>query len=119
MFESLERNKPADAEDSRRGIYRRRKRRRESFQIDPVIDPVDLRRRIWAALAKQLAAVIGFGRDKLCCGADFAQKIVVSQIDHEILAVRGDAEGDAGNFFQEKRGVGCAVGEVDVKRSAK
>ena len=29
--------------------------------------------------------------------------------------MRGDAEGDAGNFFQEKRGVRCAVGEMDVK----
>ena len=60
---------------------------------------MDFRSRIRAPLAKQLATVIGLGRDKLRSHADFAQKFVVAQIGHEILPVRRDAEGDAGNLL--------------------
>jgi len=60
---------------------------------------VDFRSGIRTPLAKQLATVIGLGRDKLRSRADFAQEIVVAQIGHEILPVRRDAEGDAGNLF--------------------
>ena len=46
-------------------------------------------------LAKQIAAVIGFGGDKLCRGADLAEKIVAAEIFHKILSVRRDAEWNA------------------------
>ena len=62
------------------------------LEIDPVVNPMNFRGRIRAALAKQLAAVIGFGRYKRRRGADFTQEIIVAQILHEILSVRGDTE---------------------------
>ena len=61
------------------------------------------------------AAVFRFHRDKFRFVADFAQQIVVAEIGHEILAVRGDAERNVRHRFQKQRGVRGAIGEMDMK----
>ena len=71
LLKPFERNKPSDADDHWRWVQCGRKPEREMLEIDPVVNPVNFRGRIRAALAKQLAAVIGFGRYKRRRGADF------------------------------------------------
>ena len=92
MLESFECNKPAHADDARHSIHRGRSQRREMVEVNPVIDPVNFCSGIWAPLAKQLAAIISYSRNKLRGGADFAQEIIVAQVLHEILPVRRYAE---------------------------
>ena len=76
---------------------------------------MDFRGGIRATLTKEIATIIGLGRDKLRSRADLAQEIVITQIFHEILSVRGDAERNRRDCFQEKSGVRCAVSKMNVK----
>ena len=76
---------------------------------------MNLAGRIRAPRRHQAAAVFGLDRDKFGFVADLAQQIVVAEIGHEILAVRGDAERDVRHRFQEKRGMRGAVREVNMK----
>ena len=84
-------------------------------EIHSVIDTVNLVGCSRAALRHQAAAVFGFHGDELGRVADLAEEIVVAEIGHEILTVRGDAERDIGHRFQEKRGMRRAVREMDVE----
>ena len=71
--------------------------------------------RIWAARLHESAAVFRFHRHEFRFVTDFAKQVVVPQIGHEVLAVRGHAERKTGHRFQEQGGVRGAVGEMDVK----
>src|SRR4051794_12360924 len=115
MFKAFECDQPADADDSwdRRNVWGRN-RRRESFQIDPIINTMNFRRGIRAALAEKVATVIGLRGYELRGRANFAKQIVAAEILHKILAMRGDAEWDPGNLFQKKRCVRCAIGEMNM-----
>ena len=115
MLESFECNKPAHADDAWRCVGLRWQQVWKRLQIDPIINPVNFRGGIRTPLAKQLATVIGFGRNKLRVGADFAQEIIIAKVLHEILSVCRNAERNSGNFFHEKRGMRCAIGKVDMK----
>ena len=84
-------------------------------QVDAIVDPVNFPGRIRAPLAKQLTAVISFSRDKLGGGADFTQKISVTEVLHEILSVCRDTERNFRNFFQENGRVRCSVCEMHMK----
>ena len=64
-------------------------------QINSIINPVNFRRGIRAALAKQLEAIIGFGSNELGSSADFAKEIIAAKILHEILSVGCYAEWNA------------------------
>ena len=114
MLKPLECNEPADTDDARHGIDRGCGRRRKMFEIDSVMNAVNFRSGIRTALAKKVAAVIGFSRDELGGSADFAKEIVAAEVLHEILPMRCDAEWNAGNFFQEQRRVRCPVCEMNV-----
>ena len=92
MVETFECDQPAHADDARYGIDGGRNWRRKTFEIDPVVNAVNFRSGIRTALAKKPAAVIGFSRNELRCGANLAKEIVATEIFHEILPVRGDAE---------------------------
>ncbi len=85
------------------------------LQINAVINAVNFRSGVGTTLAKQVATIIGLGRDKLRCRADFPEQIIIAEIFHEILSVRGDAERNSRDCFQEKGRVRCAVGEMNVK----
>src|SRR5260370_22782697 len=85
------------------------------LQINPVINAVNFRGGIRATLAKKIATIIGLGRDKLRSRTDLAQEIVITEIFHEILSVRGDTERNSRDCFQEKSRVRCAVGKMNVK----
>ena len=114
ILEPLEWDEPAHADDARHGICSALSRRRKMFEIDSVVNAMNFRGGIRTALANQLAAVIGFSRDELRGGADFTKEIVTAEVLHEILPVRRDAEWNPGNFFQEKCGMRCAIGEMNV-----
>ena len=70
---------------------------------------------IRAPLTKQVTAVIRFSRNKLRGGADFAEKIVITEVLHEILSVCRDAERNFRNFLQEHGRVRRAIGEMHMK----
>ena len=78
IIETFECNQTADAHNPRRPVGRDRgalrdvARHRKTFEIDAIVYPVDFRRGIGTTLAEQVAAVIGFGCDELCCGTDLA-----------------------------------------------
>src|SRR5437667_107953 len=112
ILEPLERDEPAHADDARHGICSALSRRRKMFEIDSVVNAMNFRGGIRTALANQLAAVIGFSRDELRGGADFTKEIVTAEVLHEILPVRRHAEWNPGNFFQQKCGMRCAIGEM-------
>src|SRR5213078_5196509 len=114
MVETFECDEPAHADDARHGIDGSRNWRRKTFEIDSVMNAVNFRSGIRTALAKKVAAVIGFSRDELGGSADFAKEIVAAEVLHEILPMRCDAEWNAGNFFQEQRRVRCPVCEMNV-----
>src|SRR5262249_14169641 len=117
MLEPLECDKPANADDARPFKGRRRRfvvGRRKTFEIDPVVNAVNFRSGIRTAVAKKLTTVIGLSCDELRRSADFTKQVVTAEVLHEILPVRGDAEWNAGNFFQEKCGVRRAVREMNV-----
>ena len=63
---------------------------RKTRLVHPVINAVNSGVR--AALAEQVAAVIRFGRNELRGSADFPQQVIIAEVLHEILSVRGDAE---------------------------
>src|SRR4029453_8802756 len=115
IFESFERDKPADADDARDWVCRRGKRHRKKLQIDAVVDPVNFPGGIRAPLAKQLTAVISFSRDKLSGGADFTQELIVTEVLHEILSVCRNTKRNFRNFFQENGRVRCPISEVHMK----
>lgn len=43
----------------------------------------------------------------------FTEECLAAEVEHEVLGVSGEAEGDA-EFFEEEGAVGGAIGEVDV-----
>ena len=126
MLESLKFNEPADADDVRGLVGRRHRllaagrsrrfaiRHGKAFEINSVVNAVNFCCRIGTARAKKLTTVIGLSRDELRGRADLAKKIVAAEVFHEVLPVRGDAEWNPGNFFQKKRSVRCAIGEMHV-----
>ena len=68
---------------------------RKTLKIDSVVNAMNLCRGSRTTLAKQVAAVIGFGGNKFRRGANLAEKIVAAEVLHKILPVRGHAEWNA------------------------
>ena len=107
VVEPLECHKPAHADDARHMVGRDRRARRliiwpgKAFEVESVVNTVNFRGGIRTALAKKLTAVIGLSRDEFRRGADFSKEIIAAEVFHEILPMRGDAEWNARNFFQE------------------
>ena len=73
--------------------------------------------RLGAKLPKQIAAVFGYGRDKFSRRADFTQELVIAEVGHEILTMRGHAEGDAGNFLYEEGSMCGPIGKMHAEVS--
>src|SRR3982074_1202512 len=90
-------------------------RRRKVFQIDSIEYVINFRRRVRTSFGQQLTAVVCFHGDERGRRADLGEKLIVPEIDHEILSMGGDAKGDSRNLFQKQRGGGGAIGEVQVK----
>src|SRR5262249_50000736 len=115
VLESLKRNQSADTDDARHCILRHSvMRRRKTRQVHPVINTVNFRSRIGAALAQQVAAVIGFGRNELRGSANLPQQVIIAEVLHEILSVCRYAEWNPRNLFQEHRGVRRSIREVHM-----
>ena len=89
-------------------------RRRKNCRIHSVVNAMNLRRRFRAALLDQSTAVVGLDRDKFRRVANFAEQIVLREVGHEILAMRGDAEWNAAQRFEKDRRVRGAIGEMNV-----
>ena len=82
--------------------------------VDAVVDAVNAGRGVGADLEEEVAAVVADGGGEGRGAHHFAEEVVVAEIDHEVLGVGGEAEGEA-DLVQEECGVGGAVGEMDVE----
>ena len=116
IFEALESDEPPDAQDFHGpAVSDMRRLVQKIAQIHSVIDAMNFRGGLRAALHHQPAAVFGLDRDKFRRGANFPEKIVAPEVSHEILAVRRNAEREIGHRLQKQGGVRRAIGEVDMK----
>src|SRR5437899_4447278 len=88
---------------------------RKAAEIDPVVNAKNLAARFRTTRREQITAIIGFGADKFCAGAEFAQQFVIAEIAHEILTMRRHAERNSADCFHEHGGVRGAIGEMDMK----
>jgi len=66
-------------------------------------------------LRHPVAAVFRLNRDELSRVANLPEEIIVAEISHKILTVRGNAERDVCHRFQKKGRMRRAVREVHVK----
>ncbi len=81
--------------------------------IDAVVDAVDAVRGVRTEVDEEGPAIVADGGGEDGFADHLPQEIVIGQIDHEVLGVGREAVGEAG-FFEEKGGVGGAVGEMNV-----
>src|SRR5205807_9877111 len=88
---------------------------RKAAEIDPVVNAKNLAARFRTTRRQQITAKIGFGADKFCAGAEFAQQFVIAEIAHEILTMRRHAERNSADCFHEHGSVCGAIGEMDMK----
>jgi hypothetical protein len=73
------------------------------------------RRGVGAASPEQVTAEIRFGCDKFSRVAYFPEQIVLSEVRHEILAVRGNAKSNARNLLHKKRRMRGTIRKMYVK----
>jgi hypothetical protein len=88
---------------------------RKAAEINPVVNAKNLAARFRTTRREQITAKIGFGADKFCAGAEFAQQFVIAEIAHEILTMRRHAERNSADCFHEHGGVRGAIGKMDMK----
>src|SRR5438874_8746679 len=122
-IETLERNQSSNTEKSKFGgtcfcasrDVQKHVPPRKAAKIDPVVNAKNLAARLRTTRRQQITAKIGFGADKFCAGAEFAQQFVIAEIAHEILTMRRHAERNSADCFHEHGGVRGAIGEMDMK----
>src|SRR5450432_667926 len=115
-LKALERNEATDTENPGwTGLALSLQRSRQLSQSEAIVDSMDLGCCVGASFPEQVAAEIRFDRDEFRRATYFPQEIILSQIRHEILAVRGDAKRNARDFLHEKCRMCGAIRKMDVK----